>query len=55
MRSNGGGERGPPRFINCGVLMALAGLAVFALLGWVLAQILCYGPGGAVPTPGYPG
>ena len=55
MRSNGGDERGPPRFVNCGVLMALAGLAVFAVLGWVLIQILCHGPGGAVPIPAYPG
>ena len=35
------------RYLNCGTLMALAGLGVFALLGYALFQILCYGPGGA--------
>jgi hypothetical protein len=27
--------------------MALGGLLVFVLLGLILGQILCYGPGGA--------
>ncbi|MGH7559217.1 MAG: hypothetical protein ACREMD_15830 [Gemmatimonadota bacterium] len=49
------GERGPPRFLNCGTLLALFGVAVFALLGFVLSQILCHGPGGAVPIPRFPG
>lgn len=47
-------ERGPPRFVNCGTLLALLGLGVFVLLGYVLIQILCHGPGGAVPIPRYP-
>lgn len=55
MKPNGGDESGPPRFVNCGVLLALAGLGVFVLLGFVLFQILCHGPGGAVPTPEFPG
>ena len=49
------GDAAPPRFANCGVVLALAGLGVFLLLGWVLVQILCYGPGGVVPFPRYPG
>lgn len=32
--------------INCGTLLALAGFGVFVILGIVLFQILCYGPGG---------
>jgi hypothetical protein len=28
-------------------VLALAGFAVFVVLGIALAQILCYGPGGA--------
>lgn len=37
-------ERAP--WLNCGTLLALAGFAVFVLLGIVLGQMLCYGPGG---------
>lgn len=37
-------ERVP--WLNCGTLLALAGFCVFAVLGLVLAQVLCYGPGG---------
>ncbi|MEJ2151938.1 MAG: hypothetical protein P8Y29_03050 [Gemmatimonadota bacterium] len=44
------------RYVNCGTLMALAGLGVFALLGYALFQILCYGAGGAgVGSLRYPG
>ena len=35
------------RFINCGTVMAVAGFLVFALLGYVVVQFLCYGMGGA--------
>lgn len=38
---------GAGRWLNCGTLLALAGLAVFVVLGLALAQILCHGPGGA--------
>ncbi|HUP00483.1 MAG TPA: hypothetical protein VM737_03055 [Gemmatimonadota bacterium] len=42
--------------MNCGTLLALAGVAVFVVLGYVLAQILCYGPGGAgAGSMRYPG
>ncbi|MGH7565140.1 MAG: hypothetical protein ACREK5_12070 [Gemmatimonadota bacterium] len=54
MRTGREGERGPPRFVNCGTVLALFGLGVFVLLGYVLLQILCHGPGGAVPTPSFP-
>ena len=39
-----------PRWFNCGTLLALAGLAVFALLGFAATQMVCYGPGGADPA-----
>lgn len=55
MRPGRADERAPSRFLNCGTALALAGLGVFVLLGFVLFQILCHGPGGAVPTPLYPG
>lgn len=54
MTAGAAGEPGPTRFLNCGTLLALFGLGVFALLAYVLFQILCHGPGGAVPVPRYP-
>jgi len=35
------------RWINCGTLLALLGVLVFAVLGIALFQILCHGPAGA--------
>ncbi|CAN5235596.1 MAG: hypothetical protein H0W36_00960 [Gemmatimonadetes bacterium] len=35
------------RYINCGTVLAFLGFSVFVVLGIALAQILCYGPGGA--------
>lgn len=32
------------RWLNCGTLLALFALTVFLTLGFVLFQILCYGP-----------
>ena len=36
-----------PRWLNCGTLLALFALLVFAVLGFALVQILCEGPAGA--------
>ena len=55
MKGDPHGERGRYRFLNCGTLLALLGLGVFALLAYILIQILCHGPGGAAPVPRYPG
>lgn len=35
------------RYLNCGTLLSLVGVGVFLILGYILAQILCFGPGGA--------
>lgn len=45
-----------PAWINCGTLLAAAGLLVFVTLAIALLQILCYGPGGAgTSSLEYPG
>lgn len=49
-------ERRWPGWINCGTLLGLLGLVVFAILAVVLLQILCHGPGGAgTSSMRYPG
>lgn len=40
-----------PRWLNCGTVLAMAGVLVFALLTVVLVQILCHGPGGIADQP----
>lgn len=40
-----------PAWLNCGTLLAVAGVLVFVVLAIVLVQILCWGPGGLAPGP----